>query len=377
MRVRFVPSLVLVLAVAASGCNWGSQNIPPGQQIFTIRGESSSLDATALDGEMRAFMEQNGISAGQLAVARSGKILFSHAYTNSALPMYPITETSSIMRVASNSKALVTAAITKLYAAGMLTPDTAVYHYLGVSHALLPSQSPDPQSDTITVKNLIDHKGGLPDDHGDAPEFNMQSIEVAAGLSGPLTKEQFTSYLYGVPLTSKPGTARVYSNDGYYLLARVIEKAVGQSYFDWVNTNVLAPIGVKDAVVAATALSGRRSNEVFYDDPGTGRSVLTPQLDVRLPWTYGGFTYMEDLDGAAAIVTSAESLAKLAGSYNVNGLYGRTAHGWRDGSFPGTRSLMESLPDGIDFAFIFNKRVDKNGAEFSIVPIQTYLEGRL
>jgi D-alanyl-D-alanine carboxypeptidase len=205
----------------------------------------------------------------------------------------------------------------------------------------------------------------------------MRSIELRAGLPGPLTKSQFTSYLYGVPLSAAPGTTYVYSNDGYYLLARVIEKAVGQSYFDWVNANVLAPVGVTDAVVAATAASGRRPNEVFYDDPGTGCSVLTPERNVKLPDPYGGFTYMEDLDGPSAIVMSAESLAKFAGTYNVAGVGVRTAGNWRAGSLPGTRSLVESLPNGIDFAFTFNKRVNNKGAEFDIVSLREYLEGRL
>jgi CubicO group peptidase (beta-lactamase class C family) len=349
----------------------------PTRPTFTVTGGAAPAAYAAFDEEIRAFMERNGISAGQLAVARGGTIVFSHAYTSTADLNYPITQPSSIMRVASNSKALVTAAITKLYAAGVLTRDTKVYPYLGVTHALLPNQTLDPRSNAITVQNLVDHLGGLPGDGADAPEFNMWSIEVAAGLSGPLTKAQFTSYLYGLALSSPPGTSYQYSNDGYYLLARVIEKAVGRDYFDWVNENVLAPIGVTDAVVAATAADGRRANEVLYDDPGSGRSVLTPQLDVKLPRAYGGSTYMEDLDGPAAIVLSAESLAKFAGTYNVYGLGPRTAGKWRGGSLPGTRSLMESLPDGLDFAFIFNRRVDKSGSEFDIGPLQKYLEAHL
>jgi len=94
-----------------------------------------------------------------------------------------------------------------------------------------------------------------------APEFHMWAIETAAGLSGPLSDAQLTAYLYGEPLNSTPGTTYAYSNDGYYLLARVIERAAEMPYIDWVNANVLAPIGIADAVVSATAFSGRRSNE--------------------------------------------------------------------------------------------------------------------
>jgi len=322
-------------------------------------------------------MQEYNIRAGQLAVAKGGKVLFSHAYTNAGDLSYGETEPTSIMRVASNSKALVCAAITKLYSSGTLRPTTLVYPYLGVTRPLLTTQSPDPRSNRITVQELVDHTAGLDPDSGPAPEFHMWAIETAAGLSGPLSDAQLTAYLYGEPLNSTPGTTYAYSNDGYYLLARVIERAAEMPYIDWVNANVLAPIGIADAVVSATAFSGRRSNEVEYDDPEFGPSVLTPQVGNDLPYTYGGITVYEDLDGPVSIAISAQSLAMFAGSYNVYGLGPRHAGATRLGSFYGTTSWMESLGDGFDYAFIFNKRVDRFGNIFDITPLTGFLEGRL
>ena len=188
---------------------------------------------------------------------------------------------------------------------------------------------------------------------------------------------QFTAYLYGLRLSSAPGTAYVYSSDGYYLLARVIEKAVGENYLDWVDANVLAPVGVTDAVVSATAQGERRPNEVPYDDPNTGRSVLAPQQDVTLPDAYGGLTVFEDLDGASV----DRHLRPVPGEVRRNlqrlrlGAHQRGY--WRDGTLAGTRSWMESLGDGVDFAFIFNTRVDRSGAKFDVVPLRNSLAASL
>ncbi len=343
---------------------------------FTITGAPSTAYAK-LDAEMQSFMQQYGIRAGQLAIGRAGTVVFSHAYTNSTDPTYAITQPTSIMRIASNSKAFVTGAITKLYAAGTLAPSTLAYPYLGVTQPLLSSQTPDSNANAITVQELVNHTAGLHDSDQFAPEFNMQSIEIAAGNTGPLTDAQFTAYLYGQPLYSTPGTTAVYSNEGYYLLARIIEKATGQHYIDWIDANLLAPIGIDDAVVSATAPSGRRPNEVTYDDPYTGYSVLTPQAYNLVPDTYGGLFVNEVLDGPTTIAVSAQSLAMYAGHYNVYGLGGRVPGSTRDGSINGTSSWMESLGDGYDFAFIFNTRVDQNGNEFDLTPLTSYLEAHI
>jgi CubicO group peptidase (beta-lactamase class C family) len=323
---------------------------------------------------MQTFMQQFGIRAGQLAIGKAGTIVFSHGYTNTTDPTYYVTQPDSIMRIASNSKAFVTGAMTLLYASGTISPNTLVYPYLGVTQPLLPTQSPDPNANAITVAELVAHTAGFHNDDGSAPEFNMHAIEIAAGNTGPLTDAQFTADLYGQPLSYVPGTISIYSNEDYYLLARVIEKATGTPYIDWIDANLLAPIGITDAVVSATAVAGRRPNEVGYDDPFTGLSVLTPQQNNVLPDPYGGLFVYEVLDGPSSIAISSQSLAVYAGHYNVYGLGGRAPGYAREGSVNGTTSWMESLADGYDFAFTFNTRVDQKGNPFDITPLTVYLE---
>ncbi len=344
---------------------------------FTITGAAGPAKYAAFDGEIKSFMQQYGIRAGQLAVGKAGTIVYSHAYTNSTDPSYMITQPTSIMRISSNSKAFVTGAMTKLFAQGVLTPSTPLWSYLGVTQPLLGSQTPDPRAGQITLQELIDHTAGFHDSSGTAPEFNMYSIEQAAGNTGPLTKAQFTAYLYGQPLYSAPGTTDTYSNEDYYLLARVIEKAVGEDYLTWINANLLTPIGITDDVVTATAQSGKRANETTCDDPSTGYSVLTPQQANLVPACYGGVTVYEVLDGPTSISVSAQSLAMYAGHYNVYGLGARTAGYAREGSFVGSLSWMESLNDGYDFSFNFNSRVDQSDNLIDVTPLTTYLENNV
>src|ERR1700722_7370327 len=125
----------------------------------TVTGASGGNDWANFDQLFKSFMFANGVNAGQLTVIKDGKVQFAHAYTPSFSP-YPTTQTDSLFRIASCSKAFTCAAIQNLYDAGSLKPDDRVFPLLGINSKALPSQIPDPNIDAITVQNLIDHAGG-------------------------------------------------------------------------------------------------------------------------------------------------------------------------------------------------------------------------
>jgi CubicO group peptidase (beta-lactamase class C family) len=309
------------------------------------------------DNLIAQFMVDNRIRAGQFAFGRNGTVLFSHAYTTAPAP-FARTRTDHIFRVASVSKAFTAAAIWRLSQKGAFTMETPLFPYIGVQQPLLPTQKPDSRINTITIAQAAAHTAGLaPSGEGD-PEFEYRTIENAINASGPLTQLQFARYVYGLPLASKPGATYAYSNIGYFLLGRVIEKASGMKYLDYVQKTVLDPLGIDDVVLSATAIAGRRENEVLYDAEGDGLSVLDPRSNQRLPIAYGGATYWETFDACSDIATSASSLVKFLGTYAAWGVGPRAPKSARAGAMPGTESVIRNREDGIDYAFIFNKRPD-------------------
>lgn len=304
------------------------------------------------------YMLANNVRAGQFAIGRGGKVLFAHAYTN-ADASYMRTRTDSIMRVASVSKAFTSAGITELLKTKKFTLDTKAFPYLGVRETLLKTQVPDPRIEQITIGQLVAHTSGLPGSGQGDPEFAYRDIERAVGAAGPLTQEQFTRYLYGVHLNSDPGAKDVYSNVGYYLLGRIIEKASGKKYLEYLNAAVLGPLGIDDVYISATDIAKRLPNEVHYDDDHeTGLSVLQPQTEERLPLPYGGATYWETFDACSAIATTAASIVTLMGTYATWGIGPRHGGDARVGAMPGNECVMYSRPDGIDYAYTFNQRFD-------------------
>ena len=76
-----------------------------------------------------------------------------------------------------------------------------------------------------------------------------------------------------MPLTIAPGTSFAYSNFGYCILGRVIEKLTGQTYEQYIKENILKRCGITDMQIAGNTLRDRATNEVkYYDQTGAIRT---------------------------------------------------------------------------------------------------------
>lgn len=341
---------------------FAKQDLPNPRQ-WTVTGQSvPSLHA--LDDRMKAFMQAHGIHTGQLAVAKNGALKFARAYTW-AEPGYPATQTNSVMRLASISKAFTCAAIQKCFDDHLVTPGTAVFPLLGITAKALPTQTPSPWIDTITVQHLIDHAGGWnAQASGWDAVFRLRDIALALNLPGPPSKRDVARYMYGEPLQFQPGTqdfnttnGASYSNFGYLTLGLVVEHVSGQSYIDYLKPHILAPLGITDVAVAGTLRSQKLPNEVSYDQPSVGAPSTDPHSSTLTPYAYGGEGYMtEVMDSGGGLVSTATDLVKLIHSHAVWGTGGRAAGSARSGGMAGVSSLAVSRTDGIDYAYLFNTR---------------------
>ena len=83
--------------------------------------------------------------------------------------------------------------------------------------------------------------------------------------------------MLGQKLDFDPGQRYAYSNYGYCLLGRVIEKLTGQSYEAYVQDEVLVPLGITSMRIGATLRDQRHAGEVRYYHPGRGPLRLRRQ----------------------------------------------------------------------------------------------------
>ena len=113
------------------------------------------------------------------------------------------------------------------------------------------------------------------------------------------------------PLDFEPGEKYAYSNFGYCLLGRLIEKVTDTGYEAFVREQVLKPIGIESMRLGHTRLDQRADGEVRYYQPGSGRSVFQADLQQPVPSPYGAWN-LEAMDAHGGWLASAEDLLRLA-----------------------------------------------------------------
>jgi N-acyl-D-amino-acid deacylase len=210
------------------------------------------------------------------------------------------------------------------------------------------------------------------------------------------------------PLDFDPGARHAYSNFGYCLLGRVIERATGASYGEAVALRVLRPLGIPPEAMrlGKTLPSGRAPREVAYHDAGrTGPSVFPP-VGEPVPTPYGAWN-VEAMDAHGGWIASAPALLRFAKAlddpggakvlrpetvdrmfdrppgasgfdpeggpkavyyalgWNVRPVEDLGQNTWHTGSLPGTSTLLVRRWDGLSWAVLFNTRDAKGGQVLS------------
>ncbi len=77
--------------------------------------------------------------------------------------------------------------------------------------------------------------------------------------------------MLGQPLDFDPGSQYAYSNFGYCVLGRIIEKVTGESYYDYVMENILRPAGATSMRLGKSLENEKYDGEVHYYDYMTVR----------------------------------------------------------------------------------------------------------
>jgi D-alanyl-D-alanine carboxypeptidase len=126
------------------------------------------------------------------------------------------------------TKTFTAAAVLQLAEQGKLRLDDPIGRYV-----------PDvPYDKAITIRQLLTHTGGIPNPiplRWVHPAEDTQFDDDAA----------YAHVLKDNPnLASQPGTKFAYSNIGYWILGKIVEKACGQDYRTYMRIHILKPLGM-------------------------------------------------------------------------------------------------------------------------------------
>jgi CubicO group peptidase (beta-lactamase class C family) len=180
------------------------------------------------------------------------------------------------------------------------------------------------------------------------------------------------------PLDNVPGTTYNYSNFGYCILGRVIEKITGQTYAEAINTLVLKPIGITDMTIGGNTLADKQAKEVTY----YGQSGEDPYaMNVSRMDSHGGWiATAADLARFLVYIDKFPVRPDILTASSLNIMYtGSTAEpdyacGWsiagknyfHTGSLPGTETEHGRLDNGFNFVILTNTRSFKNNFDYDL-----------
>jgi beta-lactamase class C len=231
--------------------------------------------ATALT-QIDDWIGDSGVPGAAVVVWYRGEIV-GRRYAGEAQAGVPVDETT-LFGLASVTKPMTAATVMTLVEADALTLDAPVASYLpDFASASSSDDSLRQLRDRVTVRQLLSHTSGLPED---LPRGTFGSREAP-------TLRDLTDAMLRQPLWRAPGTELIYSNTGYGVLSRVAEAASGRDFWELAWENVFEPLELHDTIARPGPELDRRIGRVL-DVYGQGRptEAYNSQYwrDLAIPW---------------------------------------------------------------------------------------------
>ena len=346
------------------------------------------------DAAMEELLRDWEIPGGALAVAKDGRLLLTRGYGLADRARNEPVQPTSKFRLGSISKTITAIAVLKLVEDGQLKLDDKVLPLLG-ERGPRPNAIRDARVHDITVRHLLQHSGGFDRDKSGDPAFAPRAVEAAKRQAGamPPTCETVLRDVLESKLDFAPGSRHSYSNIGYCILGRIIERASGMRYEAFVGERILTPAGAMRLELGRT-MEAAPGEVTHYDFPGAPLLPFMPGIGpttIKVNAPYGAYSieaidsygawigaphdflqFMLAIDGQRGrALLNERSLnemrarptypdAKGGPAFYGLGIQARPVTGglnwWHTGSQPGAKALALRTAVGYSWVVTFNMR---------------------
>ena len=170
-----------------------------------------------------------GLSVG---ITHNGKLVYKAGFGYADLEQQIKATSKTQYRIASISKMFTTVAILQLVEQRKINLDYKIVKYL----KWVKVSSKAGEAENITIRQVLTHSAGIIRD-GTTPHWENDKF--------PSIKN-FRKQWSGQSITFENLTKFKYSNFGFSLLGQVIHRVSGMSYEDYMDKNVISPLGMKN-----------------------------------------------------------------------------------------------------------------------------------
>ena len=189
-----------------------------------------AFDVAAIDAYLAAKVTHPKLVGLSVAIVKDGQLVLQKGYGKRSLVGGRPVEPDTLFAIGSVTKQFTCACVLLLAEDGKLSPlDPVAKYFPGLTRAK-----------DITLLDLMNHVSGYPDYY--PLDFVDRRMQAAIGPDELL-------HLYaGAKLDFEPGTKYSYSNTGYILLGRVVEKLADRPFGEFLSERILKPLGLTNTV---------------------------------------------------------------------------------------------------------------------------------
>jgi CubicO group peptidase (beta-lactamase class C family) len=253
--------------------------------------ELKVVEAIAEEPEKRADQlfyayAEEGVPGGVVGVIQYGEVVFSKAYGLANLSHSIPYEVNTPTNIGSVSKQFTAMAILLLEQQGRLSLDDDVRMHI--------PELPD-LGQVVTLHNMLNHTNGFRE------VYNLMPMTGWTG-EDMLRREEIIEILKRQEeLQNAPGEEYNYNNSAFILLAEIVERISGQTFPEFMDSNVFAPLGMNSSLV--------RPNPAVII-PGASQGYVSDSL---------GYNEAGDLHaayGAGGIYTTVDDFSRWMGNFS-------------------------------------------------------------
>ena len=214
--------------------------VPPPKFADPQRKEKLAAAFPEIEKLFLAYVQRANMPGAVMGIIIDGELVWVKTTgvreTTDKAPVTPDT----VFRIASMTKSFTAMAILKLRDDGKLSLDDPAAAYIP---ALANLPYPTKDSPAITIRHLLTHSEGFPEDNPWGDRQLAQSDDTVRAWMRA-----------GIPFSTAPGTAFEYSNYGFGILGQIVTRVSGKEYGLYVRDNILRPLGMNSSFFEMSAV---------------------------------------------------------------------------------------------------------------------------
>jgi len=231
------------------------------------------------------LIKNGNVPSVVMALVDDQEVVWQEAFGYANLEKEIFASVDTVYKMASVTKPFTALAIMKLYEDGVIDLDVPITNYL--PDFSMKTRFSD--SDPITIRSILSHRGGFPH-----PENRLIGESLGLEPFERISLKEIVDALKDDYVAYPVGSRFNYSSVGFIILGRIIEVVTGGDYSDYMQENILNPLGMSDSTFFSSSVEEGKITPGYYIDDNK-KTVALPLVDYSgLPAT-GLYSTLSDM----------------------------------------------------------------------------------